>query len=70
MARERLRGKWAGLTAVKISKLMGCSYPTAKRLLQGMQKICQCPLTDEHIGKLITYYRTTKENEELKKYLG
>jgi hypothetical protein len=55
--RKRYRGKWAGLSSVTISKLLGASLNTTKKLLYSLPK----PVTEEHIGVLIYEYRCKKE---------
>ena len=67
MRRER-RGKWAGLTAVKISKLLGCGVTTTKKLLYAIKKKQQ-DITEEDIGKLIYEYKLAKHIKNLEKYL-
>lgn len=54
------KGKWAGLTAVSIAKLMGVSPHTAKRYLYKVR-----PMDLDDIGKLVQTYRNERENRKL-----
>jgi hypothetical protein len=53
-------GKHAGLTAVTISKLMGCSTWTAKKYLYKLK-----PIDLDDIGQLVHNYRSEKERKRL-----
>lgn len=59
------RGKWAGLTAGSIAKLMGCSTWTAKRWLYKSK-----PVDLEEVGILICVYKSERERRALGKLLG
>lgn len=67
--RKDSRGKWAGLTAVKISKLMGCSISTTKKLLYKL-KLEKTDISERDIGDLIYEYKFKKHYQRLKKYLN
>lgn len=60
MARRHSKGKWAGLTAVTIARLMGCHISTCKRYLYSLKEKRE-ELTEEDIGRLIYDYRFAKD---------
>jgi len=66
--RKDSRGKWAGLTAVKISKLLGCSVSTTKSLLYKLKNTKEV-ITEKDIGELIYEYKFKKHLQRLKNYL-
>lgn len=54
------KGKWAGMTATAVAKLMGCSTWTAKQRLYKLQ-----PMDLDDIGQLIHSYRSERESKAL-----
>lgn len=53
-------GKWAGMTAVSVGLLMGCSTWTAKRYLYKYK-----PVDLEEVGKLVQVYRNERERRSV-----
>ncbi len=63
--REIRRGRWAGLSASTVGKLMGCSHTHARELMKSLTNIYNRPLKLDDIGELIQEYRN---KHDLKKY--
>lgn len=56
------KGKWAGLTAVFISKFMGCSSSYVRKRLTKLKKSLDRELTLYDIGGVIYEYRKTTQD--------
>lgn len=54
------KGRWAGMTAVTIAELMGCSAWTAKQWLYKVR-----PVDLEEVGRLVYNYRNEKDRRSL-----
>ncbi len=63
--RRLYRGQWSGLSAITVSKLMGCSIQTAKVYLYKLEK----PVDLNMIGALVYEYRLKQEMAGLNKFL-
>lgn len=71
MRERRIRqGKWgqSHLTAVTISRLMGCAVSTTKRYLKRLRESLDRDLTDDEVGELIRAVREIKRTREVNSY--
>ncbi len=69
--KKEYRGSWAGMTSVKISKFLGCSVSTTKKLLYSLEKqLGSRSAVDERvIAKLILELELKRYEKEITKYL-
>ena len=62
------RGEWAGLSAITVGCLMGCSHQHARELMRSLENIVGNNFTLEQIGELIQEYRNKKDVQRINKW--
>lgn len=69
--KKEYRGKWAGLTAIKVSGLAGCSVSKMKRILykfKGFEKL-SLEEQEEVVGRVIKEVRVDAELKKIRSLL-
>lgn len=70
--RKEYRGSWAGLTSVKISKFLGCSVSSTKKLLYTLERKMGSreEIDESTIAELIFQVKLREYEKDLNRYLS